>query len=70
MKMLIKGDYITIGQLLKKFGYVTTGGQAKHFLKRNVVKINGKNPQGRNSKVFINSTLWINDDVFKIEQEI
>ncbi len=69
MKMIIKESSITIGQLLKKFGYVTTGGQSKNFLKNNIIKINGKIPQGRNTKVFVNSTLWINDEVFKIQNE-
>lgn len=69
MILQIYGKYITIGQLLKKFGYITTGGQAKQFLQKNTIKINGKMPQGRNTKVFVSSTIWINDDVFKIEQE-
>lgn len=66
MELLITGEYITIGQLLKKFNYVTSGGQVKHFLANNSIKINGKKPLGRNTKVFLNATLWINDDVFKI----
>lgn len=69
MKMIISGQFITIGQLLKKFGYVSTGGQVKHFLQSNIIKINGKIPQGRNSKVFVDSTLWINDELFKVINE-
>lgn len=67
MIVKITGDFITIGQLLKKMNYISTGGEAKFFLENNDVKINGEKPVGRNSKVFPKSTIWINDNLFKVE---
>lgn len=70
MKIYIKDEYITICQLLKKMNIISSGGQAKFFLKNNDVKINGKRPIGKGSKVLIGSVVWINDELYHIVSEI
>lgn len=69
MKIIINTEFITIGQLLKKINIITTGGEAKMYLANNVIKINGEQPKGRNSKVYVGTTLWINDDLYQIVSE-
>lgn len=66
MKIVITGEFIKIGQLLKKMGIINTGGEAKLYLENNTIKINGKKPEGRGSKVPVGATLWINDDLYQI----
>lgn len=66
MKIAIKDEFIKIGQLLKKIKVISTGGEAKNFLENNDVKINGKKPEGRGSKVHIGDTLWIGDDLYQV----
>ncbi|WP_041102770.1 RNA-binding S4 domain-containing protein [Mycoplasmopsis californica] len=56
----IEGEFITIGQFLKKEGLVQTGGQSKYYLMHNDIKINDNKPSGRNTKVFKNDVVWIN----------
>ena len=40
-KLIIKTDYILLGQFLKYAGIISNGGQSKMFLAENSVKING-----------------------------
>jgi len=69
MKIVISGESIKIGQLLKKINIITTGGQATSFLASNEVKINGKVPEGRGTKVKVGSTIWINDELYQVVSE-
>lgn len=69
MKIVISDDSIKIGQLLKKIEVISSGGQAKHFLDTNSVKINGTKPEGRGTKVPVGSTVWINDDLYQVVNE-
>ncbi len=40
-KFTIKGEYITLAQFLKEESVISSGGQAKWYLKENPVKLNG-----------------------------
>ncbi|WP_406617109.1 RNA-binding S4 domain-containing protein [Mycoplasmopsis adleri] len=64
----IKEDSIEIGQLIKKLGLVSTGGQVKYFMSNNKVLINNKIPTGRSTKVHPDDIIWINDDLIKINE--
>ena len=68
MKIVIKDEYIKLGQLLKKINVISTGGEAKHYILNNIIKIDGKIPEGRGTKVKAGSTLWINDDLYQVVQ--
>lgn len=47
----IRGDYITLGQLLKEEGLIQTGGAAKYFLRENAVQVNGQVETRRGKKL-------------------
>ncbi len=48
-RMKLKGEYITLGQLLKWLGTVTTGGAVRDFLASSTILVNGEieNRRGR-----------------------
>ena len=66
MKIIIKDEYIKLGQLLKKIKVISTGGEAKNYILNNIIKINGEKPEGRGTKVKVGATLWINDDLYQV----
>ncbi|MGL5205611.1 MAG: RNA-binding S4 domain-containing protein [Metamycoplasmataceae bacterium] len=66
MKVEIKGQSIKLGQLIKKLNLIDTGGQAKDFIENSIIKIDSKKPKGRSTKVFVGSTVWIDDEVYII----
>lgn len=68
-EIYIKGSYIEIGKLIKKLGLVNTGGQVKYFMETNKILINNIEPKGRNTKVYVNNTIWINSDVYILKNE-
>ena len=51
-KLIIKTDYILLGQFLKYAGIISNGGQSKMILAENSVKINGIIDQRRGKKLF------------------
>ncbi len=70
MKIEITGEYIKLGQLLKKLNFTSTGGGAKEYILRNKITINGKVPDGRGSKIRPGDTVWINDQVYLIKSKV
>ena len=66
MKIIINDSSIKVGQLLKKIGAISTGGQAKMFLETNVVKIGDKLVETRGTKINVGNIIWINDDLYQI----
>ena len=69
MKIKIKGKFIKLGQLIKKLDIIDTGGQAKYFVKSHDIRINNEDGAKRNTKVWVNSTVWIDDQVFYIVED-
>ncbi len=69
MKVKIKGKFIKLGQLIKKLDIIDTGGQAKYFVKSHDIRINNEDGAKRNTKVWVNSTVWIDDQVFYIVED-
>lgn len=57
MKVKIVGEYIKLGQLIKKLNIIDTGGQSKYFLSTHEVKINEQIATKRNSKIYVGSTV-------------
>ena len=51
MHFYLKGDYITLGQLLKALDIVPTGGQAKMVILDGEVKVNGAVEMRRGRKL-------------------
>ncbi|TLS35125.1 S4 domain-containing protein YaaA [Pseudalkalibacillus caeni] len=57
----LKGDYITLGQLLKEAGVIDTGGMAKMFLAEYLVYVNGEEENRRGRKLYDQDTVSIPD---------
>lgn len=66
MKVKIIGDYIKLGQLIKKLNIIDTGGQSKYFIANHDIKVEGRNNLKRSSKIFVGTTIWIDDNVYYI----
>lgn len=56
IKVKIKTEYITLGQLIKYLGIVSTGGEIKAFLVENTVFVN-KNAENRRGKKLFNGDI-------------
>ena len=69
MKVKIRGKFIKLGQLIKKLNIIDTGGQAKYFIKSHEIRINNEEDVKRNTKDWLNSTVWIDDQVFYIVED-
>jgi len=69
MKVKITGEYIKLGQFLKKIKIISSGGQAKIYIENNSISISGNNEIGRGSKIRPGDTVWINDQVYMISSE-
>ncbi|WP_414827180.1 S4 domain-containing protein YaaA [Apilactobacillus kunkeei] len=50
--VFIDTEYITLGQLLKEEDIVSSGGQAKWYLKDNAVKLNDEPEDRRGKKLY------------------
>lgn len=62
-KIIFTGEYITLGQFLKKVDLIDSGSDAKHFLSLNRVFINNEVDERRGRKLR-------NKDQVKIGKEI
>lgn len=62
----ITGDYIALGQLLKKVGLISFGGDAKTYLNQHDVFVNGEKELRRGKKLHPTDTITINDQSFVI----
>ena len=51
-EVIIRTDYILLGQLLKFEGIISNGGESKTFLASNIVIINGEIDQRRGKKLY------------------
>lgn len=51
-KIRIHTHHITLGQLLKHIGLVSSGGEVKFFLKNNTVLVNGEPDVRRGRKLY------------------
>lgn len=47
----MKGEYITLGQFLKEEAIISSGGQAKWYLRDNPVLLNGEKENRRGKKL-------------------
>ena len=63
LKINLKTDFITLGQLLKFSGIISNGGEAKIFLLNNKILINGEAENRRGRKLFGGEIVKINDQL-------
>ena len=54
---------------MKKSGIIFTGGEAKIFLKENVVYVNGEQENRRGRKLYPGDQVKVNNEIYLIEKE-
>ncbi|MCD8510934.1 MAG: S4 domain-containing protein YaaA [Bacillus sp. (in: Bacteria)] len=59
-KVVINDEFITLGQLLKEVGVISTGGQAKFYLQDNSVLLNDEEENRRGKKLYPGDVIQIN----------
>lgn len=64
--IFIKGDYVTLGQILKFLDLVQTGGEEKIFLSENNVTFNGEKEERRGKKIRAGDVITINEKKYQI----
>lgn len=63
----IDKNFITLTQFLKVKDLISSGGEAKYFLKEKTVKVNGVLEDRRGRKLFKNDEVNIEGKVYKID---
>ena len=59
-------NYITLQQFLKLKDIISSGGEAKIFLKENEIFVNGEKEDRRGRKLYEKDLIKINDEVYQI----
>lgn len=59
-----KGEYITLGQLLKKIDVIPTGGEAKNYLNVHDVLVDDVLERRRGRKLFSGMCVTVNDTAY------
>ena len=65
-KVIIKTDYIKLGQLLKFEGIIANGSDAKMFLEEAKVLVNDEPEDRRGRKLYNNDVVIINNIAYMI----
>lgn len=65
--MKLTENQITLGQLLKVLGYISSGGEAKHRMAEFDITVNGEKENRRGKKIFKGDIVIINDEEIVIE---
>ena len=60
-EFIIRGEYITLGQLLKVVGAIGSGGEAKPYLEAGGVTVNGEPEARRGRKLRPGDTVRLAD---------
>ncbi|MCH3976936.1 MAG: S4 domain-containing protein YaaA [Bacilli bacterium] len=64
--VLVKGEYITLGQLLKKVNLIATGGEAKTYLQGHSVFVDGVIDARRGRKLFPGMSVRVDSSSYVI----
>ena len=64
----IKGEYITLSQFLKEENIISSGGQAKWYLKDHPVTLNGQKEDRRGKKLHVGDKLIVGDMQYGFQQ--
>jgi ribosome-associated protein len=65
-KVTIDTEYITLGQFLKKTGWIDTGGQAKIMVKQLNITVNNEKEDRRGRKIYAEDTVQIEKETYYI----
>lgn len=67
----ISGEYITLGQFLKKEGLLSTGGEFKFFVEQHVIEVNGEVENRRGKKLVPGDTIEIKGrQIYKVVKSV
>jgi len=69
-EIIIKTEYITLGQFLKHISLVSSGGEVKFFLKNNNVFVNSENENRRGKKLYPGDKITILNEDYKIIKDV
>ena len=69
LTMKIKENQITVGQLLKVLGYVSSGGEVKHRIHEFDITVNGEKETRRGRKIFKGDIVTINSQEVIFDNE-
>ncbi len=58
-QIAVRGDHITLGQLLKVAGFVGSGGEVKTYLQETSIRINNEHDKRRGRKLRAGDTVQI-----------
>ncbi|MDD6386259.1 S4 domain-containing protein YaaA [Lactobacillus equicursoris] len=64
----INGEFITLGQFLKDECIVSSGGQAKWYLRENPVVLNGESEDRRGKKLYPGDRLQVAGETYELVQ--
>lgn len=64
--MIIKDDYITLGQMIKHFKLISNGGEEKLFLSSHDVTFNGEKETRRGKKVRPGDIVKIDGVIYQV----
>jgi ribosome-associated protein len=59
-------EFITLGQLLKIEGLISTGGEAKIYLSENEVLVDGEAESRRGRKLYRDMVVELNGETYKL----
>lgn len=65
-KVTIKGEFITLGQLIKKLDLIQTGGEEKAYLAMHEILINGEKDIRRGRKIRPGDKVEIEGQTYEI----
>ncbi len=63
----IKGDFITLQQLLKLENVISSGGEIKYFLQENVVLVNNERETRRGRKLYPGDIVKVENMVINLD---
>lgn len=69
MEIIIKTEFIKLGQFLKFLNILSSGGDVKEFLSNQEVYVNGELENRRGRKLYPNDTILVNSIQYVIKGE-
>ncbi|MDR0690502.1 MAG: RNA-binding S4 domain-containing protein [Streptococcaceae bacterium] len=58
---ILSSEYLTLGQILKESGVISTGRQAKYFSSEQDILVNGEAEKRRGQKIYANTVITLFD---------
>ena len=65
-KLVLKKEYITLGQLLKACGLAYDGVEAKEFIKEGLCRVNGEVETRRGRKLYDGDTVTFEEETVTV----